>query len=161
MQQSSIPRLFSGNMRRLRNKSQSGSAILEFAISWSLLVALPTGVYQFGYSFYVYNQLMASVSNAAELGSKMNYDTQSPSAYTTALTNMVLYGDTTAQSNPILPGLTASNVDVNVTLINSIPQDLTITIKNLSVDAVFTSFTFNGKPRATTIYLGHVVCSGC
>ena len=134
--------------------------MLEFALSWALLVALVTGVYQFGYSFYIYNQLMTSVSNAAELGSKMNYDTGNASAYTTALKNMVLYGDTTAQTTPIVPGLTASNVNVNVTLISSIPQDLTITITGLQVDAVFTNFTFNGKPRATVVYLGHVVCSG-
>jgi Flp pilus assembly protein TadG len=147
-------------MRRQRNKSQKGSAILEFALSWTVLVALVAGVYQFGYTFYIYNQLMTSVADAAELGSKMDYDTGSPGAYTTALTNMVLYGDTTAGAKPIVAGLSASNVDVNVTILNSVPQDLTITIKGLTVDAVFTSFTFNGKPRATTIYMGHVVCSG-
>jgi Flp pilus assembly protein TadG len=148
-------------MRRQRNKSQKGSAILEFAISWSVLVALLTGVYQFGYTFYIYNQLMTSVTNAAELGSKMDYDTQNADTYTTALKNMVLYGDTTAQAKPIVPGLAAGNVDVNVTLLNTIPQDLTISITGLKVDAVFTSFTFTGKPRATVAYLGHVICSGC
>jgi Flp pilus assembly protein TadG len=148
-------------MRRQRNKSQKGTAILEFAISWSVLIALLTGVYQFGYTFYIYNQLMTSVTNAAELGSKMDYDTQHASAYTDKLTNMVLYGDTTAQANPIVRGLGTTNVSVNVTLINSIPQDLTITITGYTVDAVFTSFTFSGKPRATVAYLGHVICSGC
>jgi Flp pilus assembly protein TadG len=148
-------------MRRQRNKSQKGTAILEFAISWSVLIALLTGVYQFGYTFYIYNQLMTSVSNAAELGSKMDYDTQQSSNYTTALKNMVVYGDTTAQTSPIVTGLTASNVNVNVTLVNSIPQDLTITITGYTVNAVFTSFTFSGKPRATVAYLGHVICSGC
>jgi hypothetical protein len=148
-------------MRRQGNKSQKGSAILEFAISWSVLIALLTGVYQFGYTFYIYNQLMTSVTNAAELGSKMDYDTQHVSTYTTALKNMVLYGDTTAQTKPIVTGLAASNVNVTVTLINSIPQDLTISITGYQVDAVFTSFTFTGKPRATVAYLGHVVCSGC
>ena len=148
-------------MRRQRNKSQKGTAILEFAISWSVLIALLTGVYQFGYTFYIYNQLMTSVSNAAELGSKMDYDTQQTSNYSDKLKNMVVYGDTTAQTNPIVRGLATSNVNVNVTLVNSIPQDLTITITGYSVDAVFTTFTFTGKPRATVAYLGHVVCPGC
>jgi Flp pilus assembly protein TadG len=148
-------------MRHQRNKSQKGTAILEFAISWSVLIALLTGVYQFGYTFYIYNQLMASVSNAAELGSKMDYDTQQASTYSDKLKNMVVYGDTTAQTNPIVRGLATSHVNVNVTLVNSIPQDLTITITGYSVDAVFTTFTFTGKPRATAAYLGHVICSGC
>jgi Flp pilus assembly protein TadG len=148
-------------MRRNRNRSQKGSAILEFAISWSVLIALLTGVYQFGYTFYIYNQLMTSVANAAELGSKMDYDKAHTDVYTTALQNMVLYGDTTAGTRPIVTGLTAANVNVNVTLLNTVPQDLTITITGLTVDAVFTTFTFNGKPRATTIYMGHVICVGC
>jgi len=85
-------------MNTLRNKSQSGNAILEFAIGWSLMWALFAGIYQYGYTMYVYNALMTSVSNAAQLGSKLDYDTASPNTFTTSVTNMVLYGDTTAGS---------------------------------------------------------------
>lgn len=148
-------------MRTLNHKSERGHALLEFALGFSLLWALFAGIYQFGYSFYVYNTVLTSVGNAAELGSKMTYDTGSPSTYTTALQNMVVYGSTTAGSTPIVPGLATSNVTVTVNPAGGIPTDITITINNYTIDAVFTRFTFNGKPRGTAVYMGNIVCSTC
>jgi hypothetical protein len=148
-------------MKTIKNKSERGNALLEFALGWSILWALFAGIYQFGYSFYVYNTVLTSVANAAELGSKMTYDTASPSTYTTALQNMVVYGSTTAGTTPIVRGLATTNVTVTVNLAGTIPSDVTITINNYNIDAVFTTFTFNGKPRATTVFMGQVSCSTC
>ena len=150
-------------MQTPQKKSERGSAVIEFAIGWALLWALFVGVYQVGYSFYVYNVVMTSVANAAELGSKMTYDTSNTSQFSTALTNMVVYGDTNPASGatPLVPGLSTSNVNVSVNPEDSMPTDITITISNFTIDAFFTKFTFNGKPRATTIYMGHIACSTC
>jgi len=148
-------------MKTNKNKSERGNALLEFALGWSILWALFAGIYQFGYSFYVYNTVLTSVANAAELGSKMTYDTASPSTFTTALQNMVVYGNTTAGTSPIVPGLATSNVTVNVNPSGSIPTDITITINSFTIDALFTKFTFNGKPRATAVYMGQISCSTC
>ena len=148
-------------MHTPQKKSERGNAMLEFAIGWALLWALFVGVYQFGYSFYVYNVVMTSVANAAELGSKMTYDTSNASQFSTALKNMVVYGDTTAGTTPLVPGLSTSNVNVSINPEDSMPTDITITINNFTIDAFFTKFTFNGKPRATTIYMGHIACSTC
>jgi hypothetical protein len=128
-----------------------------------MLWLLFSGVYQYGYSFYVYSRLMAAVTNAAELGSQISYDTSNPSAYTTTLQNMVLYGDETAPQHPspIVSGLTANNVNVVVsTDANGIPHDVTVEIINYTV-TFFSSVTFNKKPRATTLYFGQVACSSC
>src|SRR5215472_12274005 len=100
----------------VRNKKESGSAILEFALGFSVLWALFAGIYQFGYSFYVYNSLQTAVEDAAELGSKLTYDTANPDQYTTAVKNMVVYGSTVAGTNPIVPGLAISNVSVTPNL---------------------------------------------
>ena len=148
-------------MRTLKHKSERGNALLEFALGFSILWALFAGIYQFGYSFYVYNTMLTSVGNAAELGSKMTYDTGSPSTYTTALQNMVVYGSTTAGTTPIVPGLSTSNVTVTVNPAGGIPTDVTIKINNYTIDAVFTTFTFNGKPRGTAVYMGNIICSTC
>ena len=148
-------------MKNSRNKSERGNALLEFALGWSLLWALFAGIYQFGYSFYVYNTVMTSVANAAQLGSKMTYDTANPSQFSTALQNMVVYGNTTAGTSPIVPGLATSNVGVSVNPQGGMPTDITITINSFTIDAVFTRFTFNGKPRATTAYMGNITCSTC
>ena len=144
-----------------RNQSERGNAILEFALGWSVFLLLFAGVFQYGYTMYVYNALMTSITNAAELGSKLNYDTASPSTFTNQVQNMVLYGDTTAGTKSIIPGLTASNITISVNPEDSMPTDITITIQNFSVNAVFATLAFNGKPRVTAVYMGQITCSTC
>lgn len=152
-------------MKARRGKPQRGNVLIEFALGWSVLWLLFGGLYQFGYSFFVYNQLQTAVANAAELGSKLDYDisdTGNPTRFQQTLQNMVVYGDETAGTTPIVPGLTTSNVNVLVTLdAQSIPRDITITISNYTYSAIFASFTPLNKPRATTKYFGEVICSTC
>ncbi len=145
-----------------KRKKQRGNALLEFALGWSVLWLLFSGLYEFGYGFYVYNRLMTAVSNAVELGSKISSDTADTAAYTKTLQKMVLYADETAGTSPIVSGLTSGNVSVSVTTdANSIPHDLTITITGYSINAFFNTITLNGKPRATAKYFGQVTCSTC
>ncbi len=127
-------------------------------MSWSLLWLLFSGVYHYGYSFYIYNQLQTSVSNAAQIASKLTYDQTNTAAYTTAVKNMVVYGDTSASGSAIVPNLTTANVTVSVTLSNTIPMDVTVAISDLTVDTVFQRIKFN-KPRVTTVYMGQVTGS--
>jgi hypothetical protein len=148
-------------MTSARNHSKRGTALLEFALGWALLWSLFAGVYQFGYSFYIYNIVITSVANAAELGSRMDYDTGNPSPFTAALTNMVVYGNTTAGTIPLVPGLSSANVNVNANLVSSIPTNITVNISNFTIDAFFTKFMLNGKPSATTPYMGQIVCASC
>lgn len=148
-------------MSRKGKASERGNAIIEFALGFSILWALFVGVYQFGYAFAIYNQLQTAVSNASTLGSKMTYDTANTSQFTTAVKNMVLYGSTTAGTRPIVTGLTSSNVSVNVNASNSMPTNITVTINNFTLDAVFKTFTFNGKPSATMPFMGQITCSTC
>jgi Flp pilus assembly protein TadG len=148
-------------MTTANKKSERGNALLEFALGFAVLWLLFAGLYQFGYSFYVYNAVMTSVENAAELGAKMTYDTGDPSQFTNAVTNMVVYGNTTAGTTPMVPGLSSSNVSLSLNLQNSIPTDVTVSINNYTVDCLFTKFTFNGKPRASAVYMGKIACSGC
>ena len=148
-------------MRPSPRKSERGNAILEFALGWSVLWLMFAGVYQVGYSFYVYDTLMTAVNNAAELGSKLGYDTANPSAYTAALKNMVVYGDTATGMSALVPNLTTSNVNVTMSPSTGMPQDVTITISNYSINAVFTTYVLTNKPRATTLYYGQISCSTC
>jgi Flp pilus assembly protein TadG len=148
-------------MKPLRKTSERGNTIVEFALAWALIWSLFAGVYQVGYAFYVYNSLMVSVANAAELGSKLGYDTASPSAYTTALKNMVVYGDETAGTKSIVPNLAASNVNVAVTIdTGGMPRDVTVSITGYTINALFGSYSLS-KPRATAMYYGQVSCSTC
>ena len=147
-------------MKTLRKKSERGNAMLEFALGFFFLWAMFAGVYQFGYAFYVYNALLTSVSNAAQLGSKLTYDTSNTAAYSTALKNMVLYGDETAGTKPVVPNLTTGNVSVTVNVDSAgMPNDVTISITGYSINALFSTFSLNNKPRVTTLYYGQVTGS--
>src|SRR5205085_1920203 len=87
-------------MKPLRKRSERGNAMLEFALGFTILWLMFAGVYQIGYSYYVYNVLMTSAANAAQLGSVLNYDVvddvSDTGPYKTALKNMVVYGDEVA-----------------------------------------------------------------
>jgi hypothetical protein len=129
---------------------QRGQALIEFAIGFFVLWLVFAGVYQFGYSFWVYNQLLTSVSNAAQLGSKMQFDLANRSGATTSLQNMVLYGSTSAGARPMVSGLTASNVTVRFlpeptnSIPSPVPEFVSIEITNYTIDAIFRTFTFSG-----------------
>ena len=135
--------------------------MLEFALGFFMLWAIFAGVYQIGYAFYVYNALLTSVSNAAELGSKLAYDTSnSGTAYTTALKNMVLYGDETAGTKTVVPNLTAAMVTVSANPDGAgMPTNCTIAITGYTINALFTTYSLTNKPRVTTLYYGQVAGS--
>ncbi len=153
-------RLRSGSRRR------GGNAIIEFALASSILFPTFAGVFQFGYTFYMYNTLQASVRAAARFASVRQYTatTSTPSSdYASEVKNMVVYG----KPNPVLTatpgitpdipvanGLTASNVSLDVVMNGSVPKTITVKVTNFTIDAIFSKFTFNGKPAATFWYNG-------
>ncbi len=140
----------------VRKKSQGGSAILEFAIGWTLLWFAFSGTYYVGYSYYVYNRLASAVANAGMLGAKMSYDSSNVSAYTAALKNMVVYGDTSTGTAPLVPNLTTSNVTVTLTPSGAVPQFVTITITGYTIDALFTTVALSNRPQATFPFYGQI-----
>ncbi len=155
------PRLKPGSPRSRQRTSRRGSSIVEFALGWSVLWLMFSGIYQFGYTFYVYNRLQTAISNAAVYGSRIDYDTASTSTFTNAIKNMAVYGDPSGGTTPVVPGLTTSNININVNPEDSMPTDVTITVQNYSIDSIFKTYTLTNKPRVTTVYMGRITCSTC
>jgi Flp pilus assembly protein TadG len=140
-----------------KSRGERGNAMVEFAIATTLLVPMLFGVFQFGYSFYIYNRLIAAVRDGARYASLRTYDstTSTPSSgYLTAVKNSVVYGQPTTGTSAVVPGLTTSNVGVSVTMNNNVPNYVTVSISNYSVDAVFTTFNWTNKPAVTFRYEG-------
>jgi Flp pilus assembly protein TadG len=137
-------------------RRQRGSAILEFAIGAMVFWMSFYGVFQFGYAFYVYNNLVSAVDAGAYYAAYRDYDsaTSIPSdAFKNAVKNMVVYGSPATGTNAVAPGLTTAEVNVGVSFSNGIPSQITVSLSNYSLNAVFTTFTLN-KPTATYPYLG-------
>ncbi|MBI1895397.1 MAG: pilus assembly protein [Acidobacteria bacterium] len=137
--------------------ARRGNAVLEFAISVCLIVPLITGIFQYGYSFYVYNKLQSAVRAGSRYASLRTYDSNSstPSeSFLAAIRNVTIYNSPAGGGDPVVIGLTPSHVDLTVTMNNNVPQYMTVKILNFQIDAIFSTVNFNGKPLATFPYMG-------
>jgi len=134
--------------------------MVEFAIGSGVLVAAFTGSFQFGYTFYRYNNLVAAVNAGARYASVAPFDSDTSNscsastAFTTAVKNMVVFGNPAGGTTPVMPGLAVGNVTLTPTCTNNIPSKVTVNIDNYSIDAVFATMVCNGKPRVSFPYQG-------
>jgi Flp pilus assembly protein TadG len=148
-------------MRRppTRKARQKGSVFIEFALSFLVLFSIFTGAFEFGYAFYAYNTLVNAVREGARYASLKPYDSASstPStAFNTAVQNMVVYANPSPANgaSPILRGLSTSNVHLTVLANGGAPTQMSVSISNFSLDAVFGTISLNGNPSVTFPYLG-------
>jgi Flp pilus assembly protein TadG len=141
--------------------------LVEFALSTPLLVTILAGTFQFGYSFYVYNQLQMAIRSGTRYASLRDYQSESAScvsAVNDSVKNVVVYGtpNPAAGAQPIVRGLNTSNVAVNFTPdAKGVPTIVNVSISNFRVDAIFTAFVFNGKPWAEVPYTGRYAPTEC
>jgi Flp pilus assembly protein TadG len=144
----------------MRNRSKRGSALVEFGLAAPLGVLALLGTFQFGYTFYVYNQLQLSIRGGVRYASLMDYKGTSSAcvaATQDTVKNVVVYGTPTPATGaqPVVRGLAKSNVNVTFSPdTNGVPGNVTVNATAFSIDAVVTTFTFNGKPLATVPYVG-------
>lgn len=138
-------------------RGRSGNIMLEFAVGSGVLVAAFAGTFQFGYTFYSYNKLATAVNDAARYAALRPYDstTGTPSpAFSAAVENMVVYGDPTGGTTPIVPGLKTNNVTVTATFVHSVPSTVTVFVSGYTIDSMFAQNTLTNKPQVTYPYLG-------
>jgi Flp pilus assembly protein TadG len=144
--------------RKMGRGRQKGNAMVEFALGSGILMAVFAGVFEFGYAFYVYNNLQTAVNNGAKYPSLRTYEstTNTPSAcFKSAVQDMVAYGDPTGTSTtPVAPGLTPSDIAVNVTFSNGVPSQMTVSLSSYNLNAVFTTINLTNKPQMTYPFLG-------
>ena len=136
--------------------------MVELAIAAPLFLTLFTACFQFGYYFYIYNRLENAVRDGARYASIRAYDSSSstPStAFSTAVTNMVLYGSPASGSTTVVPGLKSSNINLSVTMTNGVPSLVKVSISGYSIYAVFGNWTLTKKPAAIFPYEGRLSSS--
>lgn len=141
-------------MNRLR--TAHGNAVIEFAVGFGLLFPILYGTFEFGYAFFLYNQLKNATREAARYAALKTYDSNSSSytsAYGAAVKNMVVYGDPNGGATPIVSGLSTDNVSVTVVFFRNRPGTVTARINGYPLDTVFRTFRLN-KPSCTFPYAG-------
>ena len=143
-----------------RHRTQKGHSLLELAVAMSVMTAVLMGTVQFGYAFYVYNQLVTAVGEGARYAAQRTYRAASSddvSRGADAVRNMVIYGDPrpTTDAQPLIPGLRAENVEVKwQQRSDGTPEFVSVSVHNFAMDAVFRSFTFDQKPSVAYPYVG-------
>ncbi len=138
------------------SKARSGSALIELTIAVPLLVSLFLGTWQFGYAYYLYNELTQAVRAGGRYASLLHYKstTETPlEEYTHAVQNMVVYGNPAGGTVPVVPGLSADKVDVKMAFELNRPGRVTISINNFSI-GTFWNINLQGKPWADFVYTG-------
>ena len=141
-------------------KNERGHAMLELAVSAGVMVTCLVGTFQFGYTFYTYNQLVTAVGNGARYAAQRTYRSatdQDVERGNTAIRNMVVYGDAQPVANaaPVVPKLTPDHVEVRWILAgDGAPVSLNVAIRGYTMDAIFRSFTFAGRPSVEFPYVG-------
>ena len=144
------------SVTRARRRGQRGNALIEFALAFGFLFPVLTGTFQFGYAFFVYNELQNAVRQGARYAAYKTYDSASttPStAFANSVKNAVVYGNPAGGTVPIVPTLTTANVNLTVTFTNGVPEMMTVSIQNYTLDAFLRTFSIS-KPAASFSYVG-------
>jgi Flp pilus assembly protein TadG len=146
-------------------KRQRGHAMLELAISATVMVSCLAATFQFGYTFYVYNQLVTAVGNGGRYAAMRTYRAASKEDVEkgrAAIRNLVVYGDAHPASGaaPVVAHLAPEQVDVQWTIGPSgAPEWVSVSIHEYAVDAVFATFTFRGRPGVEFPFVGKFAAS--
>jgi len=141
-------------------RRERGHAMLELAVSAGVMVTCLVGTFQFGYTFYAYNQLVTAVGNGARYAAQRTYRTgtdQDVERGNAAIRNMVVYGDAQPAPGaaPVLPKLTPEDVEVRRDLAgDGAPLTVNVAIKGYTMDAIYRSFSFDGRPSVQFPYVG-------
>lgn len=142
---------------RLFGRRQRGHAMVELAICSTVMITCLAGTFQFGYTFYVYNQLVTAVGNGGRYAAMRTYTANDPGKDAQAIRNMVVFGDPQAgdEAQPVVANLTPEQVDVHWVMDDKgAPEAVSVSVKNYSVNAVFRTFTFTDRPGVEFPYLG-------
>lgn len=149
-------------------KNCRGSAMVEFALGFPLLVLLLTGVFQWGYTFYTYNVLASNVRAGARYAAQKAFvpstGTSSAAApcpaWVTSVQNMVVYGTPSPADNaaPVVPGLTRAHIAVEPVFdASGVPLDIRVGVSTTTpypLNAVLTGYNLRGKPSVSFPFTG-------
>jgi Flp pilus assembly protein TadG len=147
-------------------RRQRGSALIEFAISGSLLFAIFAGTFEIGYTLYSYNTLLNAVREGARYASMRPYDapvTGTPGvAFAAAVRNIVVYGNPNPgrADAPVMRGLKTDDVTVAVATgpggTVAPPVSVTVSIQGYEIDVLVKRISLEGRPSVTFLYTGVV-----
>jgi Flp pilus assembly protein TadG len=147
----------------VRRRHQRGHAMVELAVSAGVMVACLAGTVQFGYTFYIYNQLVTAVGNGGRYAAMRTYrasGSRDIEKGKEAIRNMVVYGDARPAPDavPQVASLKPEQVQVDWVMDESgtRPAAVNVSITDYTVDAAFGMFRFTGRPAVEYPFVGRI-----
>lgn len=134
--------------------------MIELAVSAAVMVSCVAGTVQFGYTFYVYNQLVTAVGNGGRYAAMRTYraaGSRDIEKGKEAIRNMVVFGDSRPATGvaPQVAYLKPEQVQVDWVMDESgKPAAVNVSIIDYTVDAAFGMFRFTGKPAVEYPFVG-------
>ena len=140
-------------------RKERGHAMIELALCAGVMVSCLAGTFQFGYTFYIYNQLVTAVGNGGRYAAMRTYRAASDADLQkgrAAIQNMVVYGDARpTELAPVVAGLRPDQVEVNwIKDANGTPTAVHVAIHDYPVNAVFKTISLNGRPGVEFPFVG-------
>jgi Flp pilus assembly protein TadG len=141
-------------MKGAGRHSRAGNAAIEFALVFGLLWMILSGCFRLGYSIYIYESVLNAIAGAARYAARVDFD-EPNHIFITGVRNMAVYGNPSGGTTPLAPGLATGNISVDWTYdAKSIPVTIRVSVTGYSVNALFQTFTWSGKPSVTVRYAG-------
>ncbi len=136
-----------------------GNALVEFALGFGLLLPIFAGLWQFGYSFYLYNQLQTVVRNGARYGSFADYDNPNGNTFRDQVKRMAVYGDPFAPdtATSVVTGLTLDHITVSADMDGVVPTRVHVRVQGYVLNGLFATYTLDGKPSCKFEYVGQLL----
>src|SRR5215469_4143903 len=127
-------------------RRESGSALIELAGSMILLSTLLTGIFQIGYTLYIYENLVQAVRAGARYAALNAPKIGAGPKFTKSVQNMVVFGDPQPDgtAKPITPGLAPEQVEFSLE-----PALATVSLRGFKIDAVFHKISLDGRPTVS------------
>ena len=127
-------------------RSEAGSALIEFAGSLILLSVMFAGIFEIGYSFYTYGELVSAVRAGARYAALQPRGAGADPIVAKAVRNLVVYGDPAPGDGlkPLVPGLITDHVE----LVNGADSS-TVSLHGFQLDALFMKVKLDGRPTVT------------
>ena len=117
-------------MNRMQRKSQTGIAVIEFALVLPILMVLLLATAEFGRAFYQYNTLTKAIRDGARYLSDNSLNgagvIELGGSTSTAAKNLIVFGNSAGSGDALLEGFSTS--DITITTIDN---------KHLKVSASF------------------------
>jgi Flp pilus assembly protein TadG len=133
---------------------------MEFALVLPLVLLVAFGITEFGRAYYQYNTLSKAIRDGARYMSSHTYD----STNITNAQNLVVYGQISGGSIPVLPGLTTAMIDVTPSggtppydPIDNTPQSITVAVNSYPFNSLVPgviSLNVTFSPQVMFRYVG-------